>query len=207
MAARKGLNCTLSYKNGKTTHTYRMRAGNISYGVHLVHAEDAGRIYRSFYPHKTANQQFSVQFLLKNWAERTDFTDWLTTYALWALDPNISRTVFPHLKVDIPSRNFARHGLPLTGYEWGAHTGMMLFTPTFVFEASLSPGQASSQVTVSSVTNKWSAFASGPAIRYFYPFGTQLQASQVPTDYGKVTAGSSDTLTPLQEQQILDGFL
>lgn len=207
MGARRGLNCTLSYKNGKTTHTYRMRAGNISYGVHLVHAEDAGRIYRSFYPHKTANQQFSVQFLLKDWAERTDFTDWLTTYALWALDPNASRQVFPHLKVDIPSRNFARHGLPLTGYEWGAHTGMMLFTPTFVFEASLSPGQASSRVTVSSVTNKWSAFGSDPAIRYFYPFGTQLQASEVPTDYGKVTPGSSDILTPLQEQQILDGFL
>jgi hypothetical protein len=185
--ARQGLNATLSYKNGRTLHTYSVRAGNLGYGVQMVAAEDAARVTRAYYPHRSANQQFSVQVLLKNWAERNDFVNWLTAYAQWALDPNIARTAFPFMSVQVPARNFAQQGLPLAGYEWGAHTGMMTFTPTFVFETGVSPGQQGLGITVSSVINKWAAFASDPAIKYFYPFGTQLDATQVPTDYSHIT--------------------
>jgi hypothetical protein len=189
--ARQGLNCTLSYKNGSVLNTYQVRAGDLGYGVQMVAAEDQGRVTRAYYPHKSANQQFTLQILLKNWAERTDFTNWLTVYAQWALDPNVARTVFPFLSVQVPSRNFYQRGLPLTGYEWGAHTGMMMFSPTFVFETGLSPGQSSTSIDVSSVINQWSAFQSDPSIQYFYPFGTQLSASQIPAaaapqDYGQV---------------------
>jgi hypothetical protein len=183
--ARKGLNCTLSYVNG-ATRTYSVRAGELGYGVQMVAAEDEARITRAYYPHKSASQQFSVQVLLKNWDERSDFMNWLTAYAQWALDPNAARTVFPFMSVAVPARNYYQTGLPLTGYEWGAHTGMMMFTPTIVFEAGLSPGQQGTGITVSSVTNKWTAFASDPAIQYFYPFGSQLQGTQVPQDYGSV---------------------
>jgi hypothetical protein len=176
----------MSYKNGTTLNTYQVRAGDLGYGAEMVAAEDQGRVTRSYYPHKSANQQFTVEILLKNWAERTDFVNWLTAYAQWALDPNIARTVFPFLSVAVPSRNFYQRGLPLTGYEWGAHTGMMMFSPTFVFETGLSPGQQSTAINVSSVINQWSAFQADPAIQYFYPFGTQLSASSVPTDYGQV---------------------
>lgn len=188
--SRAGLNCLLSYKNGATVHTYRIRAGNLGHGVQMVSAEDEARINRAYYPHRTASQQFSVQVLLKNWNERTDFTNWLTTYAQWALDPNAARTVFPFISVSCPVRGFSQRGLPLTGYEWGAHTGMMLFTPTFVFETGLSPGQPNVSITVSSVINKWSAFGSDPAIQYFYPFGSSLAASQVPQDYTQVVPPS-----------------
>lgn len=187
--ARKGLNCTFSYVNG-STRTYSVRAGDLGYGVQMVAAEDEGRINRAYYPHKTANQQFSVQVLLKNWDERSDFMNWLAGYAQWALDPNVARTVFPFMSVAVPGRNYYQTGLPLTGYEWGAHTGMMMFTPTIVFETGLSPGQQGTGITVSSVVNQWSAFASDPAIQYFYPFGSQLAASQVPQDYGTVIAPS-----------------
>jgi hypothetical protein len=187
--ARKGLNCTLSYVNGPT-HTYSVRAGDLGYGVQMVAAEDQARINRAYYPHKTANQQFSLQVLLKDWAERSDFMNWLTAYAQWALDPNVARTVFPFMTVTVPSRNYHQTGLPLTGYEWGAHTGMMMFTPTIVFETGLSPGQQGTGITVSTVINRWSAFQSDPAIQYFYPFGTQLAASQVPQDYTQVVPPS-----------------
>lgn len=188
--ARQGLNCLLSYQRGTTAHTYRIRAGILGHGVQMVASEDAARIYRSYYPHRPANQQFSVQVLLKNWAERNDFMNWMTTYAQWALDPNASKVAFPLMTVQVPARSFAQRGMPLTGYEWGAHTGMMMFTPTFVFEAALSPGEKKPNINPSSVIDKWTAFASDPAIKYFYPFGTQLQGTQVPADYGQVVPPS-----------------
>jgi hypothetical protein len=184
--ARKGLNCTLSFVNGKTKRTYRIRAGNLGYGVQMVSGESAARIHRAYYPHKTANQQFSVQVLLKDWAERNDFINWLSSYAQWALDPNVVRGSFPVMTVQVPSRDFYQRGMPLQGYEWGAHTGMMMFTPVIMFEAAYSPGQLNVSPETSTVINKWSAFASDPAIRYFYPFGTQLEGDAVPTDYSRV---------------------
>jgi hypothetical protein len=188
--ARSGLNCRLAYTDGKTTYTYRVRVGDIGYGVKMVAVEDQGRTTRAYYPHKTANSKFSVQVLLKDWDERSDLFSWLASYAQWALDPNSAGTVFPFMTVSVPARNFSQRGLPLTGYEWGAHTGMMAFTPTITFEAGMSPGQPNTAITVSSVINQWSAFGSDPAIQYFYPFGTQLAASQVPQDYGQVVPPS-----------------
>lgn len=176
--ARQGLNCTLSYPDASgATRTYRVRAGTISHGIQMVYTESEARVARAFYPHRSAMEQFSVVVLLKNWDERTDFTSWLASYASYAINPNIIQDTFPWMTVTIPSRRFTQIGVPLTGYEWGAHTGMMMFTPQIMFEAAQSPG-SNAQAVVSSVINKWSAFASDPAIQYFYPFGTQLSGSQ-----------------------------
>ena len=67
---RAGLNCTLGYARSGTRHTYRVRAGDLAFGVQMVAVEDIARTHRSYYPHKTANQQFSVQVLLKDWTEQ-----------------------------------------------------------------------------------------------------------------------------------------
>jgi hypothetical protein len=183
---RKGLNCTMSYVRAGVTRTYSVRAGDLAYGVQMVSAEDAGRVVRSYYPHKTASQQFSVQVLLKDWDERNDFMNWLGGYAQWAIDPSVARTAFPFINVRVPGRAFYQTGLPLTGFEWGVHTGMMTFSPVIVFETGLSPGQQGTDIVVSSVLNRWAAFASDPAIQYFYPFGTQLASDQVGVDYTQV---------------------
>lgn len=200
--ARAGLNAKLSYVNG-STRTYSVRAGDLSFGAEMVAAESAARIYRAYYPHKSANQQFSVQVLLKNWAERTDFMNWLSTYAQWALDPNAVRAAFPYMTVSVPSRSFYQRGLPLAGFEWGAHTGMMAFSPVIIFEAAFSPGQASAGIATSSVINKWSAFASDPAIKYFYPFGTQLDADSAPENYSRVQLPASDTPSVAPPTQLI----
>ncbi len=184
---RRGLNCTMTYARDGVIRPYRVRAGDVSHGVQMIAAEDQGRITRAYYPHKTAGQQFSVQVLLRDWDERTDFMNWLASWAQWALDPNVARTSFPVLSVAIPSRRFSQRGIPLGDYQWGAHTAMMMFTPVITFEVAMSPGQGSAPVTASSVVNKWAAFQSDPAIQYFYPFGTQLQSTQVGQDYGQVT--------------------
>jgi hypothetical protein len=118
--------------------------------------------------------------LLKNWDERTDFVNWLSSYANYVINPDIIQSAFPWMTATVPSRGFTQYGVPLTGYEWGAHTGMMMFTPQIMFEAATSPGAKPGLPEVSTVINKWAAFATDVAIQYFYPFGTQLSGSQQP---------------------------
>jgi hypothetical protein len=201
--ARQGLNGTFSYSDGSKAYTYQFRAGQLGYGVDMVYAEDQARTKRAYYPHRTANQKFSVQVLLKDWDERSDIVNWLSAYAQFALDPNAVRTTFPFMQVTVPVRNFSQQGIPLTGYEWGAHAAMMAFSPVFVFEAAQSPGQNSASVVTSSVVNTAGAYASDPAVQYFYPFSTQLEASQVPQNYGQVLpdSGTPPAILPAQAAQ------
>jgi hypothetical protein len=156
-----------------------VRTGTIAHGIQMVFEESEARTARAFYPHRAAMEQFQLTVLLKDWNERNDFVNWMSTYANYAIDPDIVQTTFPWMTVSVPSRGFSQVGIPLTGYEWGAHTGMMMFEPVIVFESAQSPG-SSGQPQVSSVINQWSAFSSDPAIQYFYPFGTQLSGSQAP---------------------------
>jgi hypothetical protein len=182
-----GLNCTLSYQDGTgATRQYRVRAGDIVHGVQMIATESEARTQRAYYPHRSAMEQFSVVVLLKNWDERSHFTNWLSNYAQYAIDPDIIQQTFPWMSVSIPSRQFLQQGVPLQGYQWGAHTGQMMFTPQVVFEAATSPGQTAARTPdISSVINKWSAFASDTAIQYFYPIGTQLSGDQTGT-YTKI---------------------
>lgn len=209
MPARMGLNCTLSYERAGAVRQYRVRAGVISHGVQMVSVESEARTQRAYYPHRTAMQQFSLVILLKNWAERHDFVAWLTTYGEYAIDPNVIQNTFPWMTVAVPSRDFLQEGVPLQGYEWGAHVGQMMFTPQVVFEAATSPGQKK-RPDVSSVINKWTAFTSDKAIQYFYPFGVQLagnqqgQYSQIayPGDPGQFSLGPGPVRTPVPETNV-----
>ena len=182
--ARKGLNATLSYTRGGSVRTYRVRAGLLAHGVQMISTESVARTQRAYYPHRTAMQQFTVEVLLKDWDERTHFTSWLATYAQYAINPDASGSVFPWMTVSVPSREFLYHGVPLEGYEWGAHTGMMMFTPKVIFEAATSPGQKN-RPNISSVINKWAAFGQDKAIQFFYPIGTQLAGDAAPTSFDK----------------------
>ena len=111
--ARQGLNGTFSYSNGSAAFTYQFRAGMLGYGTDMIYAEDQARINRSFYPHRSASQQFSVQVLLKDWDERSDLVGWMESYAQYMLDPNAVRTTFPFMQVTVPVRNFVQQGVPL----------------------------------------------------------------------------------------------
>ncbi len=194
--ARLGLNCTLSYQQGSAVRQYRVRAGDISHGVQMIASESVARTQRAYYPHRTAESQFAVVILLKNWDERSDFTSWMATYGEYAVDPDIAQSIFPWMTVTIPSRDFSKQGVPLAGYQWGAHTGQMMFTPQVVFEAASSPGQHAGLPDVSSVINKWSAFGQDQAIQYFYPIGTQLAGDQKGTYQGINYPGDPGQFNP-----------
>jgi len=197
---RGGLNCTLSYpdRNGNT-RSYQVRAGAVGHGIQMIFTESQARTARAFYPHRTAMEQFSITVLLKDWGERADFINWLSGYVNYAVDPDIGTPYqsFPWMQVAIPSRGFVQWGVPLTGYQWGAHTGMMMFTVQILFESVQSPGTGPGSPDYSTVINQWAASAKDPAIQYFYPFGTQLSGSQQPwlpdTDTATVSYNGSPT--------------
>ena len=184
MAARLGLNCTLTYTRNGAVRRYRVRAGALSHGMRMIAVESAARTFRAYYPHRPAREPFSLVVLLKDWDERRDFINWLASYAAYAIDPNTRQEFFPWMTVSLPSREFVGQGVPVDGYEWGAHTGQMMFAPQVVFEAATSPWQ-SHLPHVSRVINKWQAFTSDKAVQYFYPIGTQLSGNQ-PGSYSKI---------------------
>lgn len=177
---RKGLNATLSYKRGGATRAYRVRCNKIVHGTQMIADESQARLRRAYYPHRVSTQQFGIGVLLIGWAERKSFSNWLSTYASYALDPDVGGTNYPTMYVSVPSREFGQRGVPLTGFEWGDHVGSMVFTPTVMFEAAYEPWDKA-QPDITRVENTWAAFAKDDAVKYFYPFGTQLSGEDAPT--------------------------
>jgi hypothetical protein len=68
--------------------------------------------------------------------ERTVFSNYLNDYSQRALDPGLTGA-FPQMSVRVSARNFQRSGVPLSGIEWGTHTGAFVWTPQVTFETTV----------------------------------------------------------------------
>lgn len=189
---RQGLNCTLSYMNGKTRKAYRVRANLLTHGMKIIFDESQARVRKAFYPHRLSSAQFMVGIELVGEVEQRSFTNWMAAYADFVLNPDLRFGEFPSMAVAIPSRNFLRKGVPLSGYEWSDAVGKMVWSTGLVFETAGEPGEkvpALSRVTGMAMYD--------PDVRYFYPTGTQLGGSDTPPDgtYTQV-ASIADILPP-----------
>lgn len=195
--ARAGLNATLSYKRGSTTRAYRVRCSGIRHGTQMIAEESQARLRRAYYPHRVSTQQFAITVQLLGYAERKSFSNWLASYASYALDPDVGGTDYPTMYVSVPSYEFSHRGVPLTGFEWGDHVGSMVFTPEIAFEAAYEPWDKS-KPAVTRVEDTWRAFSKDEAIKYFYPFGTQLSGESAPNgSYDKpIYPGDWDPVNP-----------
>lgn len=191
---RRGLNCTLSYPLGASTQALRLRVDSLGHGLSMIADESSARNSRAYYPHRLAPARFYLRVLLKGYGERKNFADWMQRYADFVMNPGLpSGTKFPDMLVLLPARNFAREGVPLTGFEWGDAIGGMLWTPTITFETTREPLD----------TEKWevSSFehAKDPDMKYFWPMGTQLGGNAVPSgNYTNIIDGSDGGSDPGQ---------
>lgn len=176
---RQGLNATLSYPYDGKIHAYRFRCDKIIHGVELVADESQGRTQRAMYPKKQIPAQFSINAVLVGYTEHTDFSNWLSAYSLYALHPDRGGT-FPEMSVSVPSRNFQRAGVPISGMEYGDHVGSMVWNRMVTFETSREPWDAK-KPRYSKYYDPVEAFA-GLENRYFYPKGVQLGGDEVPAD-------------------------
>lgn len=191
MSKRQGLNCTLSYMKGQRRMAYRVRATVLTHGMKVIYDESQARVRKAFYPHRLSSAQFMVGVDLVGEAEYKSLSNWLASYADYILDPDLRFGEFPSMAVSIPSRDFLRKGVPLSGYEWGDAVGKMVWTVGMTFETAGEPGErnpALSKVGGIAMYDKDS--------RYFYPTGTQLSGQAAPPDGTYVGSVSIEDILP-----------
>lgn len=199
---RQGLNTTLSYMSGKTRRSYQVRTNMIAHGMKVLFDESASRTHRAFYPHRLTSAQFALGIQLVGEDEYRSFSSWLATYADFILNIDLAFGEFPSMAVTVPSQNFMRKGVPLSGYEWGDRVGAMLWNPQIIFESAGEPLDIDPRLSRVEGYSK----TAGRDMRYFYPTGTQLSGNDVPADgtYTKVVtiedmiaaAAPASVLTP-----------
>ncbi len=181
--ARSGLNTTMSYSYGGKTYSFQVRAQEIAFGSRMVAEESSARTRRAYYPHQVSSVPFSVVPIIKGYAERVQFSNFLVDYVRRIQDPSLSVSKFPTMKVVSGVRNFLRWGVPVSGIEWGDHIGSMVWTPRVVFETHVdqslgdSPGD---HRWISYFQLDQSSIDRSPQIKYFYPAGVQLSGSELP---------------------------
>jgi hypothetical protein len=200
---RAGLNTSLSYSYGKKTYTFSVRTSEVGYGSKLVADEGQARTRRAFYPHQVTAIPFSLVVIIKGSRERVQFSNFLNDFVSRTMDPSLSVSSFPTMRVVVPSRKFIRWGIPLSGIEWGNHVGSMVWNPRVVFETHVDQSLGESvgdYKWISYFKMDKSATENSPQIKYFYPSGVQLAGSQVPD------VGAFDKVTSIQDiQNIVNG--
>lgn len=196
--ARAGLNTTLSYSYGGKTYQFKIRAQEIAYGSRMVAEESQARTRRAYYPHQVSSIPFSIVPIIKGYAERVAFSNFLGDYVKRIQDPSLSVAKFPTMKVVSSVRSFVRWGVPISGIEWGDHVGSMVWTPRVIFETHVdqslgdTPG---SYNWVSYYAITADALQESPQLVYFYPNGIQLSGAQIPAE------GTFDKVTSIQDIQ------
>ncbi len=189
--SRQGLNCTLSYLAGGQRRAYRVRANVLTHGMKVIYDESQARVRKAFYPHRLSSAQFMVGIELVGEVEHSSFTNWMAGYADYILDPNLRFGEFPSMAVAIPSRDFLRKGVPLTGYEWNDTVGKMVWAHSLVFETAGEPGESAP-----GLSRVGGIALYGNESRYFYPTGTQLSGDDTPPDGTYVGSVSIDDILP-----------
>lgn len=191
---RAGLNCTLSYRRSGVRRAYQVRANLLTHGMQVIYEESQSRTRRAFYPHRLSSAQFTLGIQVVGEAEYTSLSGWLASYAEYVLSPNLRFGEFPAMAVSLPSRNFIKKGVPLSGYEWGDEVGKMMWTLGVTFETSEEPADAGRLIQPS--------YATGAALyardtRFFYPTGTQLSGQAAPADGTYTKPVDSESLADL----------
>lgn len=191
---RHGLNASLTYVKGKNQQGYRVRVTNVQHGMKVIYTESSARVRRVLYPHRLSSAQFSVTVQLVGEAEYISFSDWMAAYAEYVLNqPSGAPSDFPFMTVSVPSRNFLRYGVPLTGFTWGDKVGGMLWEQQLAFETAREPGEAQPPLL-----SAYRAPIKGyQTSQYFYPSGQQLSGANGPPEGTYPTPiGLSDIVDP-----------
>ena len=191
--SRQGLNCTLAYMAGARRRAYQVRANVLTHGMKVIYDESQARVRKAFYPHRLSSAQFFINIELVGHAEHRSLVNWMAEYADYILDPKLRFGEFPSMAVSIPSRNFLRKGVPLSGFQWEDVVGKMVWNAGIVFETAGEPGENAPDLSraVGTIT--------GAETRYFYPTGIQLSGDSTPPDGTYATSISlRDVLPPAQ---------
>lgn len=154
--------------NGSTT-VAALRATRLMIDYGLNSEESHSRQERAFYPHRRSQGNFSLTLQFMTGHEYRQAMTWFQTYAAKALDTTSQQPGIP-MNVVMPSRNFARRGIPTTGLTFGDHIGSMVWSPVIAFLSVNDPADPTTAVLNTkqvSITN-FDGIDS-LSVQYFYP--------------------------------------
>jgi hypothetical protein len=106
----------------------------VAHSWQVIATESHARRTRAFYPHQRAVGPFTLTLELKGYGELKVVMDWIRDYIDSSMDVNQNS-----ITVSVPSMNFWRQGVPISGVLDSDHTGSNVFLPNVVFESITDP--------------------------------------------------------------------
>jgi hypothetical protein len=192
---RQGLNATLTYTRRGVRQGFKLRCNGITYGFSLIAEESQARTRRAYYPHRLAPDRFAIRLQLKGYAEHKTLSGWLADYMSYILDPSIANAADTMMTVSVPSRNFTRKGVPVSGITYGDKVGKTLWEETVVFESLSDPADPDGYTP--SKYDGTVATGIDRDVQYFYPLSTQLSGDDTPPAGAYTQVQGVDDTTPI----------
>lgn len=159
-------NCTMSYGRAALAYAMQTRVRGVSHTFDVIATESHARRQRAFYPHQKAVGPFTLTFELKGYAELKLVMAWMRDYIDSSTDVNQNS-----ITVSVPSMNFWRLGVPISGVIDEDHIGSNVFLPSVTFESINDPLDATTFTgTGNSVSQVNYGFTQqDDASKFFYP--------------------------------------
>lgn len=126
----KGENCTLSVDRFGSVNVI---AETVSHGISLIsYGAGAGetRMFQSFYTSKRTSGSFDLGLVFPSYEDYERVMKWIERYGRWASNPH---AIPSPMRVQIPSRNFNKTGIPETGITYGDKAGSVTYRVTLAF--------------------------------------------------------------------------
>lgn len=173
----------------------------VAHGFDVIAEESHARQTRAFYPRQVAERPFAVTLDLKGYAAYKIAMDYFRKYS-----ESFMVAANNAMYVIVPSRNFVRLGVPVSGVSDGDRVGSAEFLSSIVFESVYDPADPD-LVSKNSNTSRYSRFdpstsaADRPA-EFFYPAAASTNDPNASGDLlydseiGGIGAGIEDILNP-----------
>lgn len=159
-------NCTLSYGQAGQGYVLQTRARGIAHSWDVIATASHARRSQGFYPHQRSVGPFTLTLELMGYKELKLVMDWIRGYIDTSMSVNQNS-----ITVSVPSYNFWRNGVPISGVLDNDHTGSNVFLPNVVFQSITDPLDPT---TFTGMGNSVAQVDFGPtqlddAAKFFYP--------------------------------------
>jgi hypothetical protein len=194
------VNCFFSWSRAGAAQVLRSRCSSIGSGFDVIAEESHARQTRAFYPRQVAEKKFALTLQLNGYQQFKTAMDYFRNYVR-----SFMVAANNAMYVVVPSRQFVRLGVPISGITDEDHVGSNMFSPMIVFESVYDPADPD-LVSKSSNTGQYSWFdrstAEGdPAAKFFYPASASTNDPNATGDLlyaeggpGKIGSGLLDLL-------------
>lgn len=157
-----------------TAGAYRVRAIRLDLGFDVVSGSAEGKRRKVFYPGTTTTSAFTMQVAFPSWESREKFNKWLAGF----MNKTIAGRGFKAaMRVEVPSRDFARNAVPLGPIQYGEGLTDVGYTCDLNFVGATNP------LDINFDSKRSRSYFAPPAAggatsKFFYPSGVQVSGAE-----------------------------